>query len=811
MAAADRERPWRRGVTSLRPRVGWILLAAVLSVLLLSGPAVGWSLPSPNNYGERNEATDSDYLWGNLTWDGTQGSISWSANENSPKDSVTLPAAPAGMEFASSPLPRALHLNASRLIQFDLLVASSASVCVRDFSSSGNEAGLQLAVYAGGHILAGSTHGQYIDWPYTGTGWTVPPDPPGWTTCRYRMPTEIAYLPAGTVLKVVIVLNSGTASETYGLGGDHRSVLRLPFYSPEETFYRGLESAGNGNNGVGAPSGGPAPAGSAHRATTPSLVSLFGGTGFGGGAVVGAAVFTDARTRRRAASCLLVLTLLLVALSGCTAPTRATPNAWKPPGVSGPGSSASTTLQSAGDSGISDAGYGTVLGLVHDDLMIPIAKAHVSVVGSNNFTDSDNHGQFAVKNVPPRSYTLRISKDGYRVLETPIRVVADRVTRIDATLVPLVVTSADARPHVHDYWNLADTRLAFDDSLGSSCTQGLDCSPGAAISFPEKAPGDDSGNPNTVIAGTYSLDVTVTWDKAAIGIERMGLMFQDNSDPQGTRNESVLYPRESGVPFHIQSSWEMDDAGHQIFTTWVFSLYKAAQDTDTSTTQQAASTPTTVPMFHAKVLLRKGVVPLEAPHPDYWGSLQKLRVSRQRASGVAFATNVVYDAYPPLVLSCFNPVVSWATDNVAWGSPRHVIPEGTTWLNVEVKQDRPSGIGPVGHFDWNMVFKPGDSPPRLYNFPTGVVAGTDGIFLLNNPGYRSAGAFKTNADSTTYTWIIPVKETWPDGFYSKKSAWGFAMYPTDSEQACIDVHESGVQGDLQLQLTVTAHRDAMPQ
>lgn len=776
-------------------------------------------------------ARDAYYTWGNLTSSGGRLGISWrpdpatddlggppASSTESTLTPVThgLPSAvgeavttpPSTDEFVSDPLPVTLHLNASRPVWVNLTMsgygdntyAYSYDPCY-DYYAKGSSVGtsakdpdLGVELYANDVLLGGLDHDYYRYYPNG-----RPADPPGFGVCHYAFPSEASTLPAGAVLKLRVVHHVQSHTFQYGLGPDHRSQIFLPAFSPEEVLFRYPDESNAGAPGSASAS----PTAGREAATWPLVVGGYGAV------VAVAGVTRTPGARRRTTGLVLVLALAAVGLAGCATPFGPG-HAQGAPRGDGPKGSATSVLQSG--TGLSQVGYGTILGLVHDDLHQPVGGAHVAATGTNNFTDSDRAGRFELKDVPPGSRTLRIEKVGFHVLETVVRVEADRLTRVDATLLPLNVGSVNARPHVHDYWNGATTHLAMDGSLGITSTG----NPVSSFTIPTAAPGDASGAPNTVLPGTYSLDVVLTWDATQMGQQRFGLDVEANDHYTiGTWTyaiDRILLPRASGVPFHLASSWELDDVGHQLFSSWVFSIYLPSEDAPAVTKPDYASSAVnreagTAPAFHVQVLLHKGAIPLEPAHPDHWEGASSLLVtpklttaksptywlnSYEWAVEDAFAGGCLTNAYP----NQNNWMAYFSAD---WGAPVKVVPEGTTWLEVKMTQNRASGVGGTGQFAWTVLMHPGNVPPAYFNFQSNA-----------NPTFRKAPAGVVSGDGLTTAWRVPIAAEEADGVYNAKSVWDFVVTPDNLQNACLDAHLNFANPLSLTGWSVVAHRDAMP-
>lgn len=121
--------------------------------------------------------------------------------------------------------------------------------------------------------------------------------------------------------------------------------------------------------------------------------------------------------RVRANAVLLALTFAAISLAGCSG---------------GDGDAASTDGPS-GPADLDDT-KGTVVGLVQDEELSPVANATVAIVEAGVETTTDASGTFRLTNVPEGAHTLFVQKLGFESIGKTVAVVAGGTAEITITL-----------------------------------------------------------------------------------------------------------------------------------------------------------------------------------------------------------------------------------------------------------------------------------------------------------------------------------------------------------------------------------------
>lgn len=126
--------------------------------------------------------------------------------------------------------------------------------------------------------------------------------------------------------------------------------------------------------------------------------------------------------RIRAEAILVASAFVAIALAGC---------------AGGDGDAASTE----GPSGPADVddNAGTVIGLVQDDELSPVANATVAIVDAGAEAVTDSSGTFRLANVPAGAHTVFVQKLGFESIGKSVAVLAGQTTEVTITLEPLPV------------------------------------------------------------------------------------------------------------------------------------------------------------------------------------------------------------------------------------------------------------------------------------------------------------------------------------------------------------------------------------
>lgn len=267
---------------------------------------------------------------------------------------------------------------------------------------------------------------------------------------------------------------------------------------------------------------------------------------------------------------------------------------------------------------------GILRGRILDADNFTVPQAHVSVLATDRFTDSDGSGRFVLTNLTLGDHQVRIEKEQFLAVQIPVTIRAGQVTDLEVRLEP--AEGLRPRPHPHNFWGGSDvyTLMDHDFLLGEPGTQGSFGPVYEQLSATYVRPNqngtyrlpvpDDGGR--IVIPGTAGIDVTASWDTAEIALDRFGLVYSPANDEE-TFFAGYL---SNGQPLRIPVAPEAADGGHQAWSLWEFWVFTDNNAQSATEFQPAAMQGP----LHVRMDLLKGDIPVDPPHPDYWNGSREV-------------------------------------------------------------------------------------------------------------------------------------------------------------------------------------------
>lgn len=743
------------------------LLGSAGAILLL-GLAVS---PVAASAYVRADILDENYLVGFLFWENGKGGISWDA-PRAAEDNAGSGKTEARTvdEFVSKPVPRDVYINVSRLIQLDVFIKE------RFYQ-------LDVEIYAGSTFLTGGLNGnpalinycraeQESNGSYHAQHGCAPPSwkpgAEGYGVATHRMHSEMEFIPRGSTITLKLIHDQSNVDYSYGLSSGHASVLRIPGFSADETFYRipKYANAPSPNQVGGVP-------------VVPGAVERVRDLLPGGVAMLGLAAFgIRGRQASRSGTALLALVLLLAAgLAGCAG--KPSPSGGPDTGP-GPALGGSASFYVADDpenlTGAANSTRGSIFGVATDASdALPVAGAYVILLGTPNSARTDGYGRFRFLEVEPGTYTLRVDREGFKSLETKVEVRSSKVTRVSAVLEFVNPEDRDHRPHRHNAWidrqtgEPVESMTVFDGKISES-----------QWAMPPQI---------HIVPGTADVEITLTYfapgqTTPSPHAQNVALTVSPPNDP---RNATTLFPRPTGSPFHVRTTWETTDPGHALFTYWglfIFSVNIAPNPCGVN----PLCTPS---RFHLTVTLHKGVLPLEPAHPDRWLSETRLPVLENQPGKIGSNCGAV---------PCL-PFAPGATSdrvyNASW-QPQGFVPFETEWLSVTLRSDR-GLLGSGSDAPWTFVYRDASTPNyRL----------CDPWQYWNADAGRSVPPSSKGPTNRVWTWIVPL-DGGTDPPYAPLSNWCFFVAPSDHNSFLLDDQDPTTERPI-LTLSITAHKGPAP-
>lgn len=433
------------------------------------------------------------------------------------------------------------------------------------------------------------------------------------------------------------------------------------------------------------------------------------------------------------------------------------------------GEVAGSSQSTAGGKAEAAPGNGEIRGIVQDDAGLPVEGALVSLIGSEESATTDAKGGFRFTNVSSGKHTLRITPgEVFRVHEGDVAVLADRVTLVTITLVPVDGRGPGYRPHLHDYWGdaveLTLLDIAFDWAGEPGCTSSFQAyGPIGPVVHGVYEPNntnwwecfgipEGADRPPLVLPGTGALRFKVAWGDD-VDVDRFTLGYH-SADAQAGSFE-VLEPNVgNGEEVTLQLTPEMADNGHQLFSLWQFRIKP-----------EARTAPMTIlgPIL-ITITMVKGDLPVDPPHEDFW------------------------EANTTLVVRAWDPPKTGGTlccTDWHMGLPldaKRIVPPGTLSLQLRFSVVLSQMAGTPADLEWDLWAKPADLAP--------------GTPLAE---YRRLDPSGASGGVKEYVLELQGSET--DAFYQKSSNWMFVA------RANPDAPEGIQETQHQFRLEVIANKD----
>ncbi|MBI2077785.1 MAG: carboxypeptidase regulatory-like domain-containing protein [Euryarchaeota archaeon] len=596
-----------------------------------------------------------------------------------------------------------------------------------------------------------------------------------WTPGTMKFRPEAAKLMPGDVLHVKITRFGSLSDFRVGTGGDQQSFfeLRVTSYDLVKTaislernklrFGVPEEAPAGGESGTlsGGGDAGSVPFGLATLALPFALASF---------------------PRRKAARTALLVALAFgaVALGGCLSGSAKSDAVPEDPNVPTP----TVEQESKERDDLKEKGVGAIRGIVRNDLGLPLAGAHIVLIGTSHFGSTDTKGVFGFPSVEAGTFKLRVDKDRYQALERPVTVEVGRELYLNITVVPKIPQSGNQREHLHDVWGDATSMELFKGQVTPASYQAsaqLQPTNNYACVYFYACLTDvpiDDGKP--VLPGTGLVEVSLNWNPELLNINEIGLVV---TTPKGSYRYMDLWyypatdlvPRGPREPFRIPIFPDEADAGHQAFTTWSFKLVLANTKSLYVPYQEAVSAGGRV---EATITIHKGHIVPEPPHKTFWGNETERVILQESKKSLACAGTC---SYP-------NPSTAYMWYYNDW---KVLIPPGTkqivgklTWSNTNL------GENPAQN-DWTIAYSGGDSPYVLSRLP-------DDLTRVRES--KRGDAF--------VEFVIDVDPVEVDQFYQSTSNWDF--YPDDQVDNLAGTAYSvntGYQTSLYLSLTLVKDPD----
>lgn len=567
-----------------------------------------------------------------------------------------------------------------------------------------------------------------------------------WLWISVNMWPEVASLKQGDPLTLKVTRSGGLGDLLLGTGGDHQTRLDLRFTSVDPLSgalylqdrriisYQGGPPGDEVERAAASDAFERLPPGIYHLpelSTEPSTASPLPLL-----ALASLAALAAPRKRRT-----VVLLLLLAATSfaGCAAPAPSE----KEEASTKPTPSASVTFEPLPNQ--TKSGIGSIAGSVESEEGLPLANAHISLLGTNLFTSTDKKGAFGFETVPMGSYTMRVDLRGYLAYEDAVVVRAGNLTRVTIVMVTEVEKPAANRPHQHGPWG-DETRLPLQskDFTYAGCKSGADQGSSASVSCGETAIPIEMQKP--VPPGTGMVEVRLSWNPTQGAATELALVVTTGITHyqwlqragSGTGVFSQTYgARKSGENFHIPIFPNEADPGHQLFTNWKFAVKSAPMD-PLSPSQPPQAQPLNV---HVEIFAHRGVIPYEPAHRDLWQGRTEIPLFAEHKMGPGADTGLTA-SFPN-----FNAVkrLDYTKDGF--------IPPGTKEVRGYLRWENSVGLDIT---KWGVAYRPADQSPSSSVYPEATMTGAapNRTFVIQPTASQTDQMYQR----TPYWWLFVEDE-----------------------------------------------------
>lgn len=654
-----------------------------------------------------------------------------------------------------NPLAADYYLNLTRPIKGDFYWGHTASATTEAAGRAVDHAWVRVELFMGTVRVGGYEDHANL---FTNSG--------GWSWLSLNLWPEVRVLEAGSPLTLKVTRGGGVGDFYVGTGGNHQSVLDIRYY-PDDPLggavylenrkiasYTSKDSTLSAEEmAIEAQRFAATPW---FRNQPPGLYKVPAHERDEGEGTLGIAsmallpgLFLAPWRRMRSFS--VVAALAVVSVAGCVGGPPAGAGAADPDAAS-----SSVEVKFEERESLANTSKGAIEGLVQDDLGFPIAGAHVSLLATHLFENTDRKGLFKIGNVSAGTYVMRIDAKQYSSLERELEVRPGQVTLLNVTLQPLVAKEGGKKPHVHGDWGDQTELTVFSGRF----TFTLPCapSPGSTSASTggvnvhtrpcERAIPLDVSKP--VPPGAAQVQVVLKWTAASgvpaelalrvvTGIPYSQTKWTGNIGSGGAAHR-IYVARPSADPFNVAIFPNEADPGHQKFTNWQLWALLPAEDVGyPKRSPDTANFEVTV-----EVKAFKGVVPFEPAHRSFWGERQELRVfnhASKAASEDPYST--AYPAYYGAIGSKYY--------QATWIPAKEVfVPPGTKELTGYLSWTNSKGLALT---DWTLLYKGADLPS----------------------GSTAYQVMPLEGSGTNRTFKLPVKPEWTDQYYQSTSYWKFAV------------------------------------
>ncbi|MBI2076750.1 MAG: carboxypeptidase regulatory-like domain-containing protein [Euryarchaeota archaeon] len=415
---------------------------------------------------------------------------------------------------------------------------------------------------------------------------------------------------------------------------------------------------------------------------------------------------------------------------------------------------------------------GAIQGVVVNDNNASLENVHVSLLGTNSFTKTDDQGRFAFVDIAPATYRLRADKDAYESVEEAVSVTAKSITFVRVVLIAPGTLGGGFREHFHDFWDGQD-RYEFlrgqymwpPDAVTSGGAKGSTaCLPRQSGQASRGSGCEEMPIPikeKIVPPGASQMEVTINW-KQQDYVKQVEFHyttanftnpFPGLADFRFALDHKVVIPR--GETRVVALEPVDADNGHARYTSWTFKIKAEFTLGGAIVFNHPELMNREVAPFDVKVDFLKGDLFADPPHRRFWTNGSKLVLADQVVQEVTALQN---QRDPTTFNGCMK-------GNVCFALPGDLlVPPGATKLEVTLKYSSSTTAVDPYISKKTLAFRTAAVNPNTAQLSD---------LRVETP--------KTNPIGTT-TYVLSLTDAETDSFYQKHSSWSFLLANAGKER-----------------------------
>lgn len=440
-----------------------------------------------------------------------------------------------------------------------------------------------------------------------------------------------------------------------------------------------------------------------------------------------------------------------------------------------PGPTATTSYVE--DEKLKESGRGGIQGTVLNDFGSPVKAAHVSLIGTDNFTETDGNGRFGFTGLPAGRYPLRVDMSSYLPYEGRVDVEVGQIAIVNVTLVRAADPSGPRYvgfAHRHDWWGEDTSRVILDREIqtgpGGVCVGAVTFPCNGGAQFVDFFSSDDPNErPNNVWPGTGKMELHVK--RLTKVIQPFYIQVQGpKGSYQWAKNQYLVDKEDQKITIGPLFEENNTDPPHFRSSGWKFRLWAGP-------TGSAFIGPMhwTVTIF--RDLNRE--LPVDEPHPDYWrGETHKVLAEVSHAVDCAKPGRA---ANPPTICTGWNVGPSGNAYDAAFRIPKNnTVTLETGRMVVTLKWTNSETV---------LAHKPGLE-----------FCAADQSCVYTSAIWRAAKVTTDGANERVFD--FEVRPEWWDSPYLNTTRWAFRWNFDDPNESATNSEWGNMKGTMQWRIEI---------